>query len=390
MSESISNKAIISSEDRSSVASYAKWPVAFVKGLGCALWDADGDEYLDLYGGHCVALLCHCHPRWVEAVKLQADELGFYSNVAYSDARAVFQERLVRFAPDRMSRVFLCNSGAEANETAVKLAIKATKRSGIVAMKGGFHGRTAGALSLTHLGGYRKQFPSIVRETKAVELGDFEELKACLDDDTAAVILEPIQSMNGVKSADPDYYPALVEACHANGTLVIFDEIQTGIGRLGARFAADLFGAEVDLMTLAKGLGNGFPVAAVLASEEVAGTVEVGEQGTTFGGGPMACAAGAAVLEVVEEERLVERAKKMEIAAREMLVRGPVAGVRGRGLLIGLETKAPARDLCRYLFDRKILTGTSADPGVVRLMPPLVVEESHIERLADELGRYPQ
>jgi acetylornithine aminotransferase/acetylornithine/N-succinyldiaminopimelate aminotransferase len=383
------NVAISALEDRFAIATYAKWPVAFVRGEGCRLWDADGTEYLDLYGGHCTTLLGHAHPHWVGAIAAQAALLPFYSNVAANDVRARYLERMVGFAPGHLERAFLCNSGAEANETAVKLAMQATGRTRIVAMADGFHGRTAGALSLTHLGVYRTQFPAIVREVPAAPFGDLDRLTALLDDDTAAVILEPIQSMAGVRVADDAFYPALIETCHANGTLVIFDEVQTGMGRLGAPFAADLWDAPADLITSAKGIGNGFPMAAVMATEAVADTVSVGDHGTTFGGGPLACAAGLAVLEVIDHDDLVGHAAAMERFARSNLITGPVTGISGRGLLLGLETSVPAREVSRYLFDCGVLVGTSADPNVLRLLPPLVVHEEDLARLAAELDRFP-
>jgi acetylornithine/N-succinyldiaminopimelate aminotransferase len=383
--EKQTNESIKALEDAYSVPSYAKWPVAFVEGRGATVLDADGNEYLDLYGGHCVTLIGHCHPHWVAAVSAQVARLGFYSNVAYNDERARFHKRLVAFAPDHIRAVFMCNSGSEANETAVKLAMKATGRTGVIAMQGGFHGRTAGALSLTHLGKYREQFPAVVRETRAAPFGDIDGLKAMLGPDTAAVILEPIQSMNSVQTADDDYYPALVDACHRNGTLVVFDEIQTGLGRLGAPFAAERFDAEADLITLAKGLGNGIPMAAVITTQAVSETVAVGEQGTTFGGGPIACAAGNAVLDVLEKENLVAQAKEIGAYIKETLIAGPVNGIRGEGLLVGLETSAPAKAVCRHLFKHRILAGTSADPHVARLMPPLTIGRPEVDRLRQAL-----
>ena len=380
------NSTISALEDRYAIPTYAKWPVAFVRGSGCTLWDADGREFLDLYGGHCTSVIGHAHPRWVTAVSEQAARLAFYSNVASSDVRARFLERLIAFAPAHLERAFLCNSGAEANETAVKLAIQVTGRSRVIAMEGGFHGRTAGALSLTHLGSYRSRFPAVVRDVPAAPFGDLRALAQMLDADTAAVILEPIQSMAGVRVAEDDYYPALVDLCHANGTLVIFDEIQTGMGRLGASLAAELWHAPADIVTLAKGIGNGFPMAAVLASEAVASEVGIGDHGTTFGGGPLACAAGLAVLEILDAERLVAHAADLEVVVRDNLVVGPVRAIRGRGLLLGLEVSGPASDLSRALFDRGILIGTSSDPHVLRLMPPLVVTESDLDRLASALA----
>jgi acetylornithine/N-succinyldiaminopimelate aminotransferase len=386
----MNNSDIKTKEDLYSVPSYGKWPVAFVRGENLKIWDADGKEYLDMYGGHCVTSIGHSHPDWVKAIANQAGQLGFYSNVAYNDVRAVYHERLVNFAPDHIKRVYMCNSGGEANETAVKLAMKATGRPGIVAMEGGFHGRTAGALSITHLGHYRDQFPAVVRETKAIPLGDLDALAGALDPDSAAVILEPIQSMNGVNCAEPAYYQALVDACHQNGTLVIFDEVQTGMGRLGAPFAADLFGAQADLITSAKGIGSGFPMAAVLTTEAVSETVKIGEQGTTFGGGPVACAAGLAVLEVIEKENLVQHAAEMGALARTLLVSGPVTGVRGHGLLLGLEMNVSAKEVCSFLFGQGILLGTSSSPEVARLMPPLTVQKEDLERLADALNQFGQ
>ncbi len=379
MNDKMNNKSIIEMEDTYSVPTYAKWPTAFVKGQGSRVWDADGVEYLDMYGGHCVTVAGHCHPHWVKVVSLQLSTLVFYSNVAYNDQRARYQKRLADFAPSHLSRVFLCNSGTEANETAVKLAMKATgMRPNVIAMQNGFHGRTAGAMSLTHLGGYRKQFPAVVRDTKAVPFGDLAALEAALDDTVAAVILEPIQSMAGITMADKSYYQGLVDVCHKNGTLVIFDEIQTGFGRLGAPFAADFFEAKADLLTLAKGIANGIPMGAVITTEEVSAAAKVGEQGTTFGGGPAACAAGNAVLDIIENERLVEHAKKLGALAKEMLVVGPVKGVRGAGLLLGLETNVPAKEVCAHLYKHRILAGGASDPNTVRLMPPLIITEADL------------
>ncbi len=376
-------------EDSFQIPSYAKWPMTLVRGLGCRVWDELGGEYLDFYGGHCVALIGHCHPRWREAVSRQAGRLGFYSNVAGNDVRARYQEELVRFVDNHLSRVFLCNSGTEANESALKLALKATGRSRILCLEGGFHGRTAAALSVTALGPYRAQFPSLVKPAETVTFGELSAISAVLDRNVAAIILEPIQSMNGVRLGEEGYYQELVRLCHQNGTLVIFDEVQTGMGRLGTPLATHAFSAEADIVTLAKGLGGGFPMGAVLAREEVAVSVGPGELGSTFGGGPLACAAGLAVLEILEDEGLVEHAARMEEAARRLLVTGPITGIRGRGLLIGLECQVDAREVCTYLRERGILTGTSSHNHVLRLMPPLTIQEDDLRLLAGVLADYP-
>ncbi len=375
-------------ENQYQIPTYSKWPITLVEGNGCKVRDSAGVEYLDLYGGHCVALIGHCHPGWVEAITRQAGRLGFYSNVASNDIRAIYQQRLIAFAPPHLSRLFLCNSGAEANETAIKVALKATGRSGLVTMRGGFHGRTAGALSVTTIGNYREQFPSLVRAVDVAEFGDLESLQKQLNSDTAAVILEPIQSMNGVRSAYTGYLPDLVELCHQNGTMVIFDEVQTGMGRTGATFASERFDCKPDLLTTAKGLANGIPTGAVLATEEAALEIKLGELGSTFGGGPVACAAGLAVLDAIEREKLIENALHLESIAHRMLIAGPVSSVRGYGLLLGLETNVPARTVTRFLFENQILAGTSADPHVVRLMPPLTIEEKDFGHLATVLERF--
>ena len=375
-------------ENHYQIPTYSKWPITLVEGEGCRVRDSEGVDYLDFYGGHCVALLGHCHPEWVEAVARQAGKLSFYSNVVSNDIRAVYQRRLVDFSPAHLTRVFLCNSGAEANETAIKVALKATGRNGLVTMKGGFHGRTAGALSVTTIGHYRDQFPSLMREVEVAEFGDLDSLRSHLRPDSAAVILEPIQSMNGVCSAYSGYLADVVELCEQNGTLAIFDEIQTGVGRVGASFAAERFAARPHLVTTAKGLANGIPTGAVLATDEAALEIKLGELGSTFGGGPVACAAGLAVLDAIEREKLIENALHLESVAHRMLIAGPVSSVRGYGLLLGLETTVPARTVTRFLFENQILAGTSADPHVVRLMPPLTIEEQDFGHLATVLERF--
>lgn len=376
-------------EERYQVPSYAKWPLTLCRGEGCWVWDQEGNRYLDLYGGHCVSLIGHGHPMWLEAIRRQAAELAFYSNVVSSPVRARYQESLVKFAGEPFSRVFLCNSGAEANETAIKMALEVTGRNRILALDGSFHGRTAAALSATTLGPYREQFPQIVFAVPSVPFGDLPALRGMLrQGDFAALIMEPIQSMAGIRMAPEAYYLGVQELCRNTGTLLIFDEIQTGLGRLGSPFAAHRLGVSPDLITAAKGLGNGLPMAAVLATEEVGSGIEKGELGTTFGGGPLACAAGQAVLDVIRSEELIARSRELEEIARRNLIRGPVLGLRGCGLLLGLETTAAASDVCLFLRQHGILAGTSSDPHVVRLMPPLVLEAEHLELLAEALDSF--
>jgi acetylornithine/succinyldiaminopimelate/putrescine aminotransferase len=261
-------------EDTYQLDTYKKFPLSIERGKGAYVYDLEGRRYLDLYGGHAVAVTGHCHPKVVRAVKEQAEALIFYSNVVYSSVRAEASKAIVEVAPRGMDKVFFCNSGAEANETAMKIARKFTGRTGIVAMKNGFHGRTMGALSATALGNYRQQFSPLLEGFAFAEFGDLGSVDECLGPDAACVILEPIQSMAGVDMAGDDYYRGLRKLCDERGALLIFDEVQTGIGRTGSWFFGDALGVVPDLITMAKGLGGGFPVGGVLIHERISKTIK--------------------------------------------------------------------------------------------------------------------
>ncbi|MDX1548714.1 MAG: aminotransferase class III-fold pyridoxal phosphate-dependent enzyme [Rhodothermales bacterium] len=373
-------------EDAFQIPTYAKLPLALVRGEGRSVWDADGTRYLDFYGGHCVTLLGHAPPRVVEAVRRQAGRLLFYSNVAYNDVRARAAALLAAMAPGGLGHAFFCNSGTEANETALKLARKTTGRSGIVAMEGGFHGRTLGSLAATWNPHYRDPYAAVLAPTRFVPFGDAAAAEDALaaEADVAAVILEPIQSMAGIVEAPPAYFERLRAACDRHGALLIFDEVQTGVGRTGTFSISEALGVRPDLITLAKSLGSGVPVGAVLASDAVAAGVETGDQGSTFGGSPLAMAALEATLATIRDDALMPRAAAIEAGIRE--VAGALGlGVRGRGCLLGLVLGRPAKPVLAALRAHGVLAGGSGDPHVIRLMPPLTTTPGDLDAFATAL-----
>ncbi|MBC7930482.1 MAG: aminotransferase class III-fold pyridoxal phosphate-dependent enzyme [Rubrivivax sp.] len=369
---------IAAREEEFQLATYKKFPFAPVRGLGAWVETSEGERYLDLYGGHAVCATGHCHPRVVEALKAQADKLLFYSNVVYSDVRAVAAEKLVGCAPEEITKAFFCNSGTEANENAMRMARMKTGRERVITFTGSFHGRTADAISATFLGKYREIGKPNVPGHVCAEFGDIASVAALADETVAAVMLEPIQSMAGVREAAPDFYKDLRRLCDERGMLLIFDEVQTGIGRTGEWFFAgsERAGSVVpDVITLAKALGSGVPVGACLTTEGVASVIKENDLGTTFGGGMLAMAAVVATLEAIEEDGMLANARAVERYLRENLAGVPgIASLRGRGLLLGVEFEEPvAGKVQKALLERRIITGTSSDARVLRLLPPLCV-----------------
>ncbi len=383
----MNNAEIMALEEQYQLKTYAKMPLAITRGEGIFVYDADGRRYYDFYGGHAVALTGHCHPKVVRAIQEQAARLLFYSNVVYNDMRALYSRKLAQAAPAACEQAFFCNSGTEANETALKIARRFTGKNEVIAMTEGFHGRTIGSLSVTGLGNYRKQVSPLLPGIRFAPFGDLAALEAHCNHETAAIILEPILSMAGIQVAEPAFYRGLRQLCDERGIVLIFDEVQTGFGRTGALFAGEHWGVTPDLITAAKGIASGFPMGAVLVSKPIATTIGYGEQGTTFGGGPLACAAALATLEVILEEHLPAHAAEMGAYLRKQTagMAGLVA-VRGLGLLLGVETKPPAKVVQAELFERGFLTGTSANSHVLRLMPPLTVQPTHIDALVRALG----
>ena len=372
-------------EDRYVLPTYSKMPFVLARAQGNCVFDETGRRYLDLYGGHAVSVLGHSHPRWVEALKRQLDRLDFYSAVAYLENRGRAAQWLVEKSYSSMRQVFFCNSGTEANETALKVARKATGRAEIVALEAGFHGRTLGSLSVTGTTKLREAFPqNLAGFTRWVKFGDLAAIASLDASKLAAVILEPVQSMAGVQLAPAEYFRKLREHCSRHGIVLIFDEVQTGAGRTGRWFFGGHVGVEPDLVTCAKGIGGGFPVGAVIANQAMAATVKPGDQGSTFGGGPLACAAVCASFEILESEGLVALAEKRgaECVRRLQALagRGLVTAARGLGYLIGVDTTIPAKDVQARFLKRDILIGTSDVPGTFRLLPPLTVGEAEWEQ----------
>ena len=364
--------------------------ISVERGSGAWVWTSEGEKYLDLYGGHAVCATGHSHPHVVEAIREQAGKVLFYSNLVYSEIRAKAGEKLVSVAPDSLSKAFFCNSGTEANENAMRMARMATGREKVITFTGGFHGRTADSISATFLGKYREiGKPNVPGHVSAV-FGDIESVRAVADEDTAAIMLEPIQSMAGVTEADPSFFRELRDLCDKLGIMLIFDEVQTGIGRTGNWFFAgsDLAdGVEPDVITLAKSLGSGVPVGACLVNDRVSANIKLNDLGTTFGGGMLAMAAVLATLEAIEADDMIANAKRVEQHLRDSLTNVPgVVGIRGKGCLLGIEFDGPCKPFHAKLLDCKIITGTSSDPRVLRLLPPLCVSVDEINMLVAVLA----
>jgi acetylornithine aminotransferase/acetylornithine/N-succinyldiaminopimelate aminotransferase len=385
---------IAAREERFQLATYKKFPFAPVRGQGSWVETSEGERYLDLYGGHAVCATGHCHPRVVEAIQSQAERLLFYSNVVYSDVRAQASERLVACAPEGMTKAFFCNSGTEANENAMRMARMKTGRESVITFTGSFHGRTADAISATFLGKYREIGKPNVPGHLCAEFGSVESVEALAGETVAAVMLEPIQSMAGVRAAPPEFYGELRRLCDERGMLLIFDEVQTGVGRTGSWFFAGseaAGGVVPDVVTLAKALGSGVPVGACLTTEEVSSVIKENDLGTTFGGGMLAMAAVAATLEAIEADGMLENARAVEGFLRESLagLKG-VAALRGRGLLLGVEFEGPvAGRVQKALLERRIITGTSSDARVLRLLPPLCLTTDEAGMFVEALQALP-
>lgn len=381
--KSTATNEVIAVEDRFQLATYKKMPIVAERGEGVWLYASDGQKYLDLYGGHAVAGTGHSHPHVVAALRAQADKLLFYSNLVYSETRARAAEKLADVSPASLTKVFFCNSGTEANENAMRMARLSTGRQNVISFSGGFHGRTADAISATFLGKYRELGKPNVPGHLAAEFGDLESVRQVADESVAAIMLEPIQSMAGVRMAEPEFYQGLRQLCEERGIVLIYDEVQTGVGRTGEWFfAGSNAGAGIvpDIITLAKALGSGIPVGACLVSEAIAKQIKENDLGTTFGGGMMAMAAVTATLQAIENDNMLANVKNVEGHLRESLAAVPgIVEVRGKGFLLGLRLNAKAADIHRELLERRIITGTSSDPHVLRLLPPLCLKESEVD-----------
>ena len=382
-------RSAIEIEDQFQLATYKKMPIAAERGEGVWIYTTDGEKYLDLYGGHAVAATGHCHPHVVQAIREQANKLLFYSNLVYSDARARAAEKLVSVAPKALTKAFFCNSGTEANENAMRMARMATGREKVITFDRGFHGRTADAISATFLGKYRELGKPNVPGHLEAAFGDIESVRALVDDTVAAIMLEPIQSMAGVRMAQPEFYRELRELCDESGVVLIYDEVQTGVGRTGEWFFADSApgaGVVPDIVTLAKALGSGVPVGACLVTEAISSHIKENDLGTTFGGGMLAMAAVAATLEAIQNDDMLANVKTVEAHLRERLREiEQIVAVHGLGFLLGIEFNDKAAPIHKALLDRRIITGTSSDAKVLRLLPPLCLSVDEVDLFVTEL-----
>jgi len=360
-------------------------PFRPARGRGVYLFDAAGRRMLDFYGGHAVALLGYGHPALMSAIEAQARTLFFQSGIAPLEVRERAARRLTAFGPPGLTRAFFVNSGAEANENALRIAFRATGRRKVAALAGGFHGRTAAAAAAT--AGHERwyAFPEKPYSVTVVPVDDASALARAIDRDTAALILEPVQGVAGARALSPDFLRAARELTRSTGAVLIFDEVQCGMGRTGRPFAAQAYGITPDILTTAKGLAGGFPAGAVLLGEALARSLGRGDLGTTFGGGPLAAALVETVIRVIEEEELLERVRRLSSRLERECLAGPVVAVQGMGFLLGLRTSRPAREVLEELLRRGVLAGASADPHVVRLLPPLVLEDGHVDELVAAL-----
>jgi len=369
---------------------FAQYPVEVAHGEGVWLHARDGRKILDFYGGHAVAGLGYAHPRWLAALERQARQMAFQTNALPMLIRERAAAKLAKFAGLGLDTVFWLNSGAEANENALKLAFKITGRGKAVALEQGWHGRTAAAGAVTW-GAQEKWygFPRTPFDVAFTPRDDLTALERNIDSDTAAVIVEPVQGVGGAFAVGKPMLQALRQRCDAVGALLIFDEVQCGMGRSGSPFAANFYGVTPDMITAAKALGNGFPVSALLLSRRIAALLKYDDMGTTFGGGPMACAIAEAVIDTIESESLLANVRQVSNYIRSSCIVGPVTGVQGLGFLLGLRTSRPAKEVQAALLDKNILAGTSADPNILRLLPAYIINEGHVDQLSDALAKIP-
>jgi acetylornithine/N-succinyldiaminopimelate aminotransferase len=368
---------------------FAQYPIEVAHGDGVWLHSRDGRKILDFYGGHAVAGLGYGHPRWLAALERQARQMSFQTNALPMAVRERAAARLIKFAGlPSIDTVFWINSGAETNENALKLAFKLTGGTKAVALEQSFHGRTAAAGAVTW-GALEKWygFPRTPFDVAFTPRNNPAALEQNIDRNTAAVIVEPIQGVGGAYDIGKPMLQALRQRCDEVGALLIFDEVQCGVGRTGAPFAANYYGVTPDIITCAKALGNGFPVSALLLSRRIAGQLKYDDMGTTFGGGPMACAIAEAVIDTIESEALLANVRQVSAYMRSSCIIGPVTGVQGAGFLLGLKTSRPAKEVQAALLAKNILTGTSGDPHILRLLPAYIMNEGHVDHLSDALAK---
>ncbi|MEX2192639.1 MAG: acetylornithine/succinylornithine family transaminase [Nitrosarchaeum sp.] len=368
---------------------YQRFPVTIEKGIGSHVWDIDGKEYIDCMGGYGVAIVGHQNKRVVKAIKEQVDKIITVHSSLYNKTREEFLKTLIGLAPKGLTQVHLNNSGAEAIEAAIKFARKFTGKKGMVAMKGSYHGKSLGALSLTFNPKYKKAFEPLVEKVSFASFGDIESLRSTIDEDTAFVILEPIQGESGINVAPDGFLQEVRKVCDEKGILLIFDEIQAGLGRTGRLWACDHWNTAPDILCLAKGIAGGVPMGATLVRPDILASMSKGEHSSTFGGNPLSCAAGIATLHALTQDGLIENAENMGKLFREGLEKlkekhSIIREIRGKGLMIGVELKFEVKDILMNLMKEGILMLYSGR-NILRILPPLVISKEDITKVLQTL-----
>ena len=371
---------------------YQRFPVTIEKALGSHVWDTNNNEYIDCMGGYGVALVGHRNERVVNAIKSQIEKVITVHSSFYSKTREEFLQTLIDIAPKGLSQVHLNNSGAESVEAGIKFARKFTGRKGMVAMKGSYHGKSMGALSLTFNPKYRESFQPLVEKVTFSPYGDIDALQTAVDKDTAFVILEPIQGESGIHVPPNGFLQDVRKICDENGSLLVFDEIQSGLGRTGSMWASEHWETTPDIMCLAKGIAGGVPMGVTIVKPDILSVMKKGEHSSTFGGNPLACAAGTATLQALTQDGLVENAKNMgekflrglnDLKSKHKIIRE----VRGKGLMIGVELKFEVKDILMEGIKKGLLLLYSGR-NILRLLPPLVISDEDVTKslqVLDEL-----
>ena len=373
------------SEDQFMGNLYQRFPVTIERGEGAHVWDTNGKEYIDCMGGYGVALVGHQNQKVNDSIKKQVDKIITVHSSLYNNTRKEFLKILTDLAPEGLTQVHLNNSGAEAIEAAIKFARKFTGKKGMVAMKGSYHGKSFGALSITFNPKYKKAFKPLGETVSFSSFGDIESLREVIDEDTAFIILEPIQGESGINVAPEGFLQDVRKLCDEKGILLIFDEIQAGLGRTGRLWACDHWNTAPDILCLAKGIAGGVPMGATLVKPEILASMSKGEHSSTFGGNPLSCAAGIAALRSITEDGLIENAEKMGNLFREGLEElknkhTMIREIRGKGLMIGIEMNFEIRDILMELINRGILMLYSGR-NILRILPPLVISEEDITKV---------
>ncbi|MBA2857928.1 acetylornithine/N-succinyldiaminopimelate aminotransferase [Methanococcus maripaludis] len=385
----LEKEQIISDEKKYVIGTYGRVPVVLVKGNGMSVFDTDGKEYLDFLAGIGVNNVGHCHPKVVEAIKNQAETLIHVSNIYYNVPQIELAKKLVNLSG--LDKAFFCNSGAEANEAAIKLARKYAKANGkegeIITMEHAFHGRTLTTITATPKAKYQEGFEPLPTGFKYIPFNDIDALKAGISEKTSAIMIEPVQGEGGIHPADKEYLKAVRKLCDENNIVLIFDEVQCGMGRTGTVFAYEQYGVVPDIVTLAKGLGGGFPIGAMVAKSEIASAFTPGSHGTTFGGNPLACASSAAALDVISEllDNAVEMGEYFKNSLKTLEEKYEfVKEVRSLGLMVGVELTFNGSDIVSKMFEKGFLINCTSDT-VLRFLPPLIVEKEHIDAMISAL-----